>query len=201
MFCISCKFEVGYTDHFQIAQNELNERLAGRVNIRHGAALFDFVKDGKVQTMIHKLKYGRQPEIGIKAGRMFGKRMNESSLFPAIDIILPIPVHPKRKWKRGYNQSHKFAAGIAEVCKVSISTKCLLKASHIKSQTTKLRAERFENVLQSFKLKNQGRLEGKKVLICDDVMTTGATIEAAVEKLSSIKNIEIYLALIALAHD
>jgi len=201
VFCFSCKCDVLYTDHFEIANNELLFRLSGRVNVQHGAALLSFLKHGKVQKAIHKLKYGRRGDIATTLGRQFGNKMKSTTLFEKPDFIIPIPLHPKREWKRGYNQSELFGKGIAEIIKAQLSIKHLLKKKNIKSQTTKVRADRFENVLQSFELFNSKELEGKSILLIDDVLTTGATIEAAIQKLSQIPNIMIQLAFIAIANE
>ena len=124
-------------------------RLHGRVNVKHGAALLHFIKSGKVQKVIHKLKYGRRGDIAIKLGKQFGEQLLKSDLFELPDMIIPVPLHPKREWKRGYNQSKLFADGINGVLGCSVSSKHLIKKTHIVSQTSKLRSDRFENVLKS----------------------------------------------------
>jgi len=201
IFCFACKCEILNTDHFETTDNELLFRLSGRVSVKHGAALYSFIKLGHVQKAIHRLKYGRRGDIGKTLGREFGKKMLNSDLFLKPDIIIPIPIHPKRERKRGYNQSKLFGEGIADVIDSQVSTRHLIKRKHITSQTSKLRTDRFKNVLLSFELKRSEELKGKSILLIDDVLTTGATIEAAIQKLSQIPNITIQLGLIALAND
>ena len=201
VFCFACKRDVLFTDHFEVKENEVLLRLLGRVNINHGAALLHFIKHGKVQKAIHKLKYGKRGDIATKLGRQMGTKIDSSSLFDRPDIIIPIPLHPKREWKRGYNQSKLFAEGINEILNAEVSVKHLLKKKNIHSQTSKLRSDRFNNVLQSFELKKPYALEGKSILLVDDVLTTGATIEAAIQILQQIPDITLQIALIALAND
>jgi len=201
VFCLSCAVQVSYTNHFTEAENELLFRFSGRVELDHGAAMYDFIKNGSVQDAIHKLKYKKQSEIGVILGKQFGQFYNKSPLFEKADFIIPIPVHGKRLRTRGYNQSFMFAKGISEITDIPIKRKVLGKANAIKTQTKKRRIDRFNNVLTSFTLKNKEALIGKTVLLVDDVVTTGATLEAAISMLSEIENIKIQLGVIALAND
>ena len=199
IFCFPCLSKTTPTDHFDIEQNELIFRLSGRVELHHAAALFNFIKGGLIQNAIHQLKYRKKPGIGLMLGNQFGIRLKGSALFKKPDLIIPIPCHYKRKRQRGYNQCEKFALGIAQVLKCSISEKYLRKNKEIVSQTTKSRSDRFDNVLRSFELRHSRELENKIVLLVDDVMTTGATIEAAYTLLKNIPGLTLQIGLIVLA--
>lgn len=201
VFCLRCFLQVSNTNHFSVKDNELLFRLSGRVELEHGAALYEFIKKGSVQDAIHKLKYKRQSEIGVILGRQFGNEYLKSTLFEKADFIIPIPVHYKRLLSRGYNQSLMFAKGINEVSNIPILRKALIKTESIKTQTKKSRSDRFSKVLTSFELRKTKALKGKTILLVDDVVTTGATIEAATTILSEIEDIKIQLGVIALAND
>lgn len=201
VFCLSCALAISYTNHFSVQDNELLFRLSGRVEVDNGAALYEFIKNGSVQDAIHKLKYKNQSEIGVILGRQFGQRYVSSAQFLNADYIIPIPVHNKRLRTRGYNQSYMFAKGISEVTEIPIKRNILSKSSAIKTQTKKSRSDRFTNVLTSFSMTNKDTLSGKTVLLVDDVVTTGATLEAAISLLSQVENIKIQLGVIALAND
>lgn len=188
------------TDHFEIQDNDLVYRLTGRAEVEHGAALYNFIKSGRVQQAVHSLKYRDRPDIGVILGQQFGEQLMASELFEIPDFIIPIPLHyKKQKKERGYNQSEEFAKGISSIIRSKVNTSILIKHVEIDSQTRKGRADRFNNVLNSFKLIQPEKLEGKSVLLVDDVMTTGATIEAAYTLLSPIKDIKLYIGLIVLA--
>lgn len=196
---MSCLAKTPTTDHFEIANNELVFRLSGRVKIHHGAALHRFIKGGLIQNAIHQLKYRNRPDIGMTLGNKFAEKLLSSPYFIKPDYVIPVPCHSVRQLERGYNQSEKFASGIAEVIDAKLSERHLLKVKEIASQTMKNRMDRFDNVLQSFVLKNELELRDKTILLVDDVMTTGATIEAAYTLLNSVPGITIQIGLIVLA--
>ena len=201
-FCIRCLGRIQYTDHFEIEDNELRRRLLGRVEPSFAAALYGFIKGGSVQKAVHRLKYEQRPDIGESFGRQYGELLQASPYYIQPDILVPIPLHYTKKEIRGYNQSTRVARGIAEVIKVPIVEDCLVKTKDLVSQTRKGREDRFVNVLNSFELKKRDKLLGKHVMLVDDVVTTGATFEAAVTLLlNHLPDLKIQLAAIALAHD
>jgi len=136
---------------------------------------------------------------GYELGKEYGKKIIASANFPIPDLIIPIPLHYKKQHKRGYNQSYEFGKGIAEVLDIPINEKYLTKVTSSNSQTKMNRLERLENVMNSFKLKNKEKLQGKHVLLVDDIITTGATIEAAAQILLKTQNLSLSLAIIGMA--
>ncbi len=199
LFCTNCQNIVGYTDHFEVANNDLIKRIGPRINPEHGAALMNYVKEGAVQNAIHKLKYSGRFDIGIQLGVLFGEAYLSSEIFEKADVIIPIPIHKSRLRKREYNQSEMFANGISSATGIKIDTKLLVKNKYMLSQTQKGRADRFDTVLNTFKVENRVLYKNKRLLLIDDVLTTGATIEAAFSLLEKIPGVKIQLGLIALA--
>lgn len=199
LFCLSCQLALPYTDQIDVPDNELEYRIFGRFKILRAAALFRFKKGGKVLDVIHQLKYKNRPQIGVELGREYGRKMLKSQNFSCPDLIIPIPLHYKKRHTRGYNQSYEFGKGIAEILDIPIYENILVKFSQSTSQTSMNRLERLENVMNSFKLKNERIIKGKHVLLVDDIITTGATIEAAAQKLLKIQNLSLSLAIIGMA--
>ncbi len=187
-----------YTDQFKIKDNELELRVRGRFPFDRAAALFQFQSEGLVQEVLYALKYRRKPLVGKILGRQYAHKLSLVENFPIPDLIIPIPLHESKQQKRGYNQSQKFAEGIAEVLGKPVASDILIKTQKSESQTTKGRSERLENVLNSFKIKNKKLLINKKILLVDDVITTGATIEAAAIKIQEEKSVALSLGLIAM---
>lgn len=149
--------------------------------VLQGAALYRFVPGGMLQQVIHKLKYQDRPDIGLHLGRQAGIRIKTYWKQP--DCILPVPLHPKKLWKRGYNQAERLAMGIAETIEKPVYANGLIKSTATVSQTSLHRVERITNVGGSFIQNPSYDLRGKHVLLVDDVLTTGATLEACAEVL------------------
>ena len=177
-FCLSCHLELPFTDHFSNPDNSFVKHFWGRVNINHGAALFDFKKEGMIQKMIHELKYRKKRDVGILLGNYMGKHMLESPFFTEIDMVIPVPISRIKQSKRGYNQSFLVAEGILKAAGWPIENNLLVKTKDTGSQTSRSRAQRLDNVSDSFKITNSEKIKGKHVLLVDDVITTGATLES-----------------------
>ncbi len=199
LFCLSCQLDLPFTDHITVKDNQLEMKVKGRFKIDRGAAYFYFRKGGKVQELIHKIKYQNKPQIARALGRKFGEQLIESEDFPIPDLLIPIPLHFKKFRLRGYNQSTEYAKGIQEVLNCSMATNILTKPLPTPSQTDKSRLGRIKSVGNTFKINGLEQLVNKNVLLIDDVITTGATLEAAAEKLLQAKNLRLSLACIAMA--
>jgi ComF family protein len=140
-------------------------------------ALFKFVKSSRIQHLLHTLKYKNQPEIGRMFGRMYGDELLKTHSHE-FDLILPIPLHKSKQRKRGYNQSDEFGKGLAEMLSIPCSDVVLKRVVATETQTRKSKLNRWENVGEVFKVTDTSSINGKRILLVDDVVTTGATLEA-----------------------
>jgi len=177
-FCLDCVKELPYTDHFILSNNNVKQHFIGRIPVQHVAALFYFKSDGIVQNMLHKLKYKKNQEVGIVMGELLGKKLLESPHFSKIDIIIPVPIHPKKQLERGYNQSEIIGRSLSKYSQIPMISDAVKKTIHNESQTGKSRVERTENVKTVYQLNPKRNVKGLHLLIVDDVITTGATVEA-----------------------
>jgi competence protein ComFC len=180
-FCVTCIHQMPYTDHFEIGDNNVVKHFKGRVKIAHGAAILRF-KDGSiVQNMLHQLKYKDRKEISEVFGKIGAEKLRKCKLFPTPDIIIPVPIHRNKQKKRGYNQSSIFGKSIGNYCNIAFSEETIVKMKETESQTGKSRTERVSNVRDGFNIKDPESLKFRNVLIVDDVITTGATLEAVIQ--------------------
>jgi ComF family protein len=136
------------------------------------------MKGGIVQSLLHELKYNNRPEIGVRIGKLYGQELVESGFADSFDVIVPVPLHQARLRKRGYNQSAKFAEGLSEALGIPWEESIAVRMQSTTTQTKKGRAARWQNVNAAFSTASSDRIMGKRVLLVDDVITTGATLEA-----------------------
>ncbi len=197
--CLKCRFTLPKTGYELNPDNPLTQNFYGRVRFHAVTACFFFAKTGKVQHLIHELKYKGNKEAGVFLGQQLGESIKEAPLFQGIDFLIPVPLHPKREKQRGYNQSLMIAQGINEVTGIPIGDKYLVRAVHTSTQTKKSADERFKNVKDIFEVRFPKELENKHVLLIDDVLTTGATLEACAHQLESVPGITISAATAACA--
>ena len=197
--CTSCRHELPVTNfHFE-NNDALKKILYGRVTVEHGTALLHFSKKGIVQELLHNLKYRRQESIGIFLGQWLGSELQEIRDYNTIDIIVPVPLHQSKLRKRGYNQVSKFAQEVALALNVEYNDKVLKKVFSSKTQVFKSRLKRWSDADTMFSLSPDKSLEGKHILLVDDIITTGATIEACANELLKIDNIKLSVATMAIA--
>ena len=166
------------------AENSLTELLAGRVRLHTASSLIFFIARSPWQRMIHKMKYNSQKRIAYALGEIYGYQLLSSRLYDGIDTIIPVPLHPFRQLSRGYNQSEHFAKGIASQLGAKVMTGVLRRSRHTKRQALKPAGEdRWQNVREAFRVRGAGRLEGLRIMLVDDVITSGSTIEACAQAL------------------
>lgn len=178
-------------------ENPFYEKFRGRLPVKFVMTFFKFVKQGKVQHLLHALKYKNQPEIGVQLGRVYATDLLEANYKGEFDVIVPVPLHASKKRKRGYNQSEEFGKGLSEILEIPCTEKFLSRIHATGSQTRKSKLNRWENVSEVFKVTSAEELRGKRVLLVDDVVTTGATLEACGIKLISAGCAEVSFACIA----
>jgi ComF family protein len=161
-----------------MADNPLERLFWGRMDVKAVTSLLYFTKSGVTQQLLHKLKYKGMQQVGIKLGNILGEELKGSERYAGLDLIIPVPLHPKKEHSRGYNQSMLIARGLAEALKVPTNGQLLVRPQFTETQTRKGRFERWENVSEAFVCPQPALLQNKKVLLVDDVLTTGATLEA-----------------------
>lgn len=180
--------------------NPVYQALGGRMLLQNATSLFVFEKEGKVQALLHALKYENQKALGVLLGELFFKDLQHSGFFENVDVIVPVPLHKNKLRLRGYNQSACFASGISNASEIALDTSTLVREQETSTQTKKKKYERWENVKNVFALTSAEAFENKHILLVDDVVTTGATIEAAWLALKEVKGIRVSLASIAFAN-
>jgi len=178
--CSHCMYDLPATNFHKEDENPVAQIFWGRITVEHATASYFFRKGNNIQKLVHHVKYRGQKEMGTMLGREMGKHLCESS-FVDIDLIAPVPLHPQKLSKRGYNQSEWIARGVAEIMGKPIDVQTLERCIFTDTQTRKKRFERWKNVDSRFKLVNPETFAGRHILLIDDVVTTGATLDACIE--------------------
>jgi ComF family protein len=178
IFCLDCLNELPETGFHQHASNPFMTHFKGRIDIKAGAAFLYFSRGGGTQRLLHQIKYNNQPDLIFTIGKWYGRQLLNSELWQGIDVIVPVPLHWKKQRKRGYNQSAVFGEGIAEVMGITCAKYALKRITHDKSLTGMNRLKRVETIGTSFVLQHPRQVKNKHVLLVDDVLTTGATLES-----------------------
>lgn len=198
VLCTHCFLHIPRTGFHKDDENPVSELFWGRVKIEHTASFFYFNKGSAYQPLIHKLKYSGRSDIGIELGKAFGAELRKS-VFTQADIIIPVPLHPKKLKKRGYNQSEMIAKGLSLSLNIPVNTKSLFRGESTETQTRKSRFDRFRNVEGKFLTRDAEVLEGKHIILTDDVVTTGSTLEACAIAILEIKNTRVSIVTLAVA--
>ncbi len=191
--CTDCRFDLPKTNSHIELDRKLINKFAGKVNLEHSLAYLKFVKGGKVQKIMHEIKYKGNEELGEMLGRWYGGDLKEKGYSGQFDLVLPVPLHKKRLIVRGYNQSDCLAKGLAESLGIEWRNDILKRGIETESQISKSRLERYKNMQDVFFIENFEGLQTRKIVIVDDTLTTGATLESCVLALNEvgIKNVSI----------
>jgi len=197
--CLKCWYDLPVTNFHLHDENKVEQLFWGRVNIDGATAFYAYKKGSRYQQLIHFIKYKGQKELGVETGRRFGYRLAESERFAAADVLVPVPLHPKKQKKRGYNQCLFIALGMAEALGKPVSSGNLYRKVFTNTQTRKSRFERWQNVEGIFDIHRPEEFTGKHVLLVDDVVTTGSTLEACAYQLLKIEGVKVSIATLAFA--
>lgn len=197
LICSHCFYDLPQTTCHQELDNIVAQKLYGRIPISRALALYKFRKTGRVQKLLHHLKYKRKPVIGQILGKRYGAILKEARLDQVFDLIVPVPLHRSKLRQRGYNQSDYFAQGLAEILGLPWNNRCLRREKATATQTLKGQLERFENLQNAFQVIDSKAIRDKHLLLVDDVITTGATLEACSTVLLAAGSREISVATIA----
>jgi len=199
IICIGCYINLPRTDYHIQPENKTAYLLAGRIPFKRASSYFYYTKQSDYTNIIHALKYNGKQKNGVYFGELFGHELKECGFCEGIDCIIPVPLHKKRFRERGYNQSLCIAKGISKATGIAIYDTSVTRIVYNRTQTKKTKIERFENVEDIFQLEENHLLTNKHVLLVDDIITTGATIESLALALETVEGIEISIASLAIA--
>jgi ComF family protein len=192
--CGRCSQNLPETHFFEAPNNPIEKIFYGRLPISAGAAAWYFHKNSALQALLFQLKYKSNKDVGLFIGKQMGALLAASERFSSIDALVPVPLHPQALSKRGFNQAALICEGIGQVWHKPVLTGAIARTKHTSTQTKQTRAERWDNMEDAFTIKDPTSINGKHLLIIDDVITTGATIEACGKTLLTIKGVRVSVA-------
>ena len=197
--CTACRATLPESNFHLRKDNPFTEKFWGRVNVQVGTAMYLFTKESRVQNLVHQLKYKGKTEVGTALGQKLGTMLLQSPLFADVDVIVPVPLHVRKERIRGFNQSEVFGNGISETFLRPCLGKAMKRVVHSESQTRQSRESRLNTVGEVFEVAKPKLLEGKHILLVDDVLTTGATLETCASRLLEVPGTKVSMATIAIA--
>jgi ComF family protein len=198
--CLACQLCLPQTNFTEHKHNGVTKKFEGRIPLETGTALYYFTKLSRTQHLIHHIKYKDKRETAMLLGRILGEKIAQSPHFAGIDMIVPVPMHQRKLQLRGYNQAELFANGLNDILNIPVKNKALIKMKMTDTQTRKNRIQRLENAEDVYEVTTPSVFEGKNILLVDDVLTTGATLEAcALAILEKTNAVKISIATIACA--
>jgi len=191
LLCLRCLHQLPYTKFETIAGNPVEKIFWGRMPVQQAASIFYFTKDSIIERLLYQLKYRGRREVGLYCGDLMGQALKRTDLFGEIELIIPLPLFSKKEHQRGFNQAALIAEGLSEILSVPISTELVERVEATETQTHKNRVERWQNMQGRFLLKNRSAIENKHILLVDDVVTTGATLESCGLELLKASNLRL----------
>jgi ComF family protein len=194
LLCLRCLSLLPSTNFHMHAGNPVEKIFWGRLPVTNATAQFYFTKESMMQRLIHQFKYKGKKEVGIYLGRLMGQAFLKSNRFSYLDGLIPLPLHPSKEHKRGYNQATVLCEGIAMELKKPVIRNAVIRPEKTETQTRKGRVQRWQNIEGKFELHHSEAIDGKHVLLVDDVITTGATLEACGRELLKAQNLQLSIA-------
>lgn len=192
--CLKCLSSLPETNFHLHPNNPIEKMLWGRLPLAHGTAQYYFTTESLMQHLIHQLKYKGNKQLGVYLGKLMGHALAASNCFSYVDALIPLPLFPAKERKRGYNQATVLCEGIAAILQKPVWKDVVRRVSYTDSQTRKNRVERWQNMEGRFELAHPHLIEGKHVLLVDDVITTGATLEACGREILQASNVQLSIA-------
>ncbi len=199
LLCMKCLYHLPYTTFEKYEDNNVEKIFRGRVQIETAVAGFYFAKGEIIQTLIHDFKYKANKGIGLYLSKLMAERMMQTDRFKDIDYLVPLPLYADKEFKRGFNQAKIICDGMGDVMKLPTIEKNVVRKKFTDTQTKKNRLERWENVEDSFKINNADVFIGKHIGLVDDVITTGATLEACAQKFKEIPETKVSIFTLTIA--
>lgn len=178
LICTQCLIDLPRTYSHVDPHVDIEKRFWGKLEVAFTVAYVRFSKKGKVQHLLHQLKYKNKPELGVLLGELYGRDLKAAEFDKKIDLIIGIPLHKEKEKQRGYNQANCIAEGLSNALQIPFDTTVARKTSNTSTQTNKSRFERFTNAQNVFEITDTEKIKGKRIAIVDDVLTTGSTIES-----------------------
>jgi ComF family protein len=199
LLCLKCINDLPHTNFADHTDNPIEKIFRGRLPLTAVHSEFYFSKESLIQNLIHQLKYKGNKEIGVYLGKLMAKNILNSSRFQSVDYLVPLPLFPDKERSRGYNQATIICTGISIVMNIPVLKENIIRQRFTETQTRKRRTERWENVDGSFIVKNENALKGKHILLVDDVITTGATLESCGQVILKSGDAKLSIATLAVA--
>lgn len=197
--CMACLDDLPRARFHDDSKNRVEQLFWGKAQLNAASSFLLFTPGGMVQSMLHRLKYGYDREIGMLLGRAMAEELMNSKRFSDVEVLVPVPLHPSKKRKRGYNQCDVIVQGMLQVWPVARTAQGLMRITKTPTQTRKGRLDRWRNVANAFQVHDPEALRGKHVLLVDDVVTTGATLEGCIRALEVIPDVRISICTVACA--
>jgi ComF family protein len=197
LLCIQCMQQLPATGFFEHEHNPAEKMFYGRLPVQSAAAAYFFTKDSLIQKLIFELKYKNNKAAGIYLGKLTGHLLLSSPRFQPIDVLIPVPLHPSKKRKRGYNQAELICQGMAAIIQKPILTQTVIRSHSTGTQTRQDRIHRWQNMENVFRVMDETAIAGKHILLVDDVITTGATLEACGREILQVTNTQLSIAAVA----